>query len=179
MKTFFTIFSLTILAIIEISIGTLGIFFPILSLGIIYFQANNNRLFMLMLALVAAIIMDLWIYNRVFPINIILYVALIFLQKPYRHIISKGLLINSLFGGLIFVIEYLLFFGVNFFSNFEIITNLVLFISTLIFAFALGSIGMLLLLIILEAIAELLQLPKFLDSQSQVKHKTILYSRGK
>ena len=111
MKTFFTIFSLTVLAIIEIMIGNLGIFFPILSLGIIYFLPNNNRLFMLILAVVAAIIIDIWIYHRIFPLNLLIYTALIFLQKPYRHIISKGLLVNSLFGGLIFIIEYLLFLG--------------------------------------------------------------------
>lgn len=179
MKTFFTIFSLTVLAIIEIMIGNLGIFFPILSLGIIYFLPNNNRLFMLILAVVAAIIIDIWIYHRIFPLNLLIYTALIFLQKPYRHIISKGLLVNSLFGGLIFIIEYLLFLGINFFSNFELITDVPLLLSTIVFSFVMGTIGIFLLLIILEAIAESLQLPRFLDSQSHVRNKTTLYSRGK
>ncbi len=179
MKLFFTIFSITFLTIIEIMFGNFGIFFPILSLGIIYFAQTNSRLFMLIAALITGIIIDIYLYHRAIPINLFIFVLLIFLQKPYKHLIDKGLAINSLIGGIIFTIIYLINCGISFYNNWDLISNLFLFFSTIIFNFFLGTVAMMILLITLESIAEKLKLPLFLQSGHRAIHRSFFYSRSK
>ena len=178
MKNFFTIFSLSVLIILEICMGNLGIFFPIFALGIIYFSQNNSKFFMLVTALIASGIIDFALYHRILPLNFLIYLLLIMLQKPYRHIINKGLLINSLVGGVVFCGSYLICLGIFFPSNWDLITDVMLFTSTVLFSFVMGFISMFILLSCLEGIAEKLKLPLFFHSTYHSHNRNIMY-RGK
>lgn len=176
MKVFFTIFSCSIFLLIEILFGNIGIFFPISAVGLLYFAQTNSRLFTFFTALFMGVILDFFIFSRTIPVMTISLITTLLLLKTYRHFIHRGLFINSVIGGILFCIIYLIGMGANFFSNYSIIVDIPLFLSTIGFQFLLGGIGTVILLPTLEFIAAKLKIQQVFKSDNTSHSYNYYYS---
>lgn len=162
MKSFFTTFTLTILLIIELLVGTVGVFYPITALGIFYFCQLNNRVINLILAIGIGVILDLFLLNRSYCLNVIIYLAIVFWSEKHQSFLGRGLLINSFAGSIIFFFSNLIFFTVFMIKSGKLISNIEIIFSLSFFSMIVGYISMMLLIMINDFIAKKLKISGFL-----------------
>ena len=107
MRIFFCIFTLFSLLLIELYIGTYGIYLPLAWMGFFYFfEADYLKQFLLPFALIGVLLVDLLLFHRILLPDFFIFVWLLYYGQKHKDFWRSSIIRGSLFAPVLLVVAY-------------------------------------------------------------------------
>lgn len=142
MRIFFCIFILFALLLIELYIGTSGIYLPLAWMGFFYFfEADYLKQILLPFALICILLVDLLLFHRILLPDFFIFVWLLYYGQKYKDFWRSSIIKGSFFAPVLLVFSYAMQFTASLlltgFSVKRLSADAALMIALLPFAFLL------------------------------------------
>lgn len=114
MRILFFFFTLFILLLAELMIGTQGLYLPLAWMGYFYFfEVNYNRKLLFISGFAGALFADIILYQRILLPDVLILCAVIFTAWRYKEFWRKSIRCGSIFGIYIIIISYMIQFAAS------------------------------------------------------------------